>query len=693
MKRLALASLALLLTACPQQPVPLVVPERTIDAGNAIQMEVNQPFDGEWFVVSHPDWAKVSNVSGTGTITFTVTIDRHAATPLAADQAQLLGQIEVNGKSADGTEQSTALWDIKANQYKLSGQVVQAVGVQGNDLSARSVLPGRQSSNETRSLIVTYRDPAVRDAVLGQGKLSGSGVTLDRAQAARDLLTRLDVSEAEREPLTEQSVVLRGLSAQQARQVQAALAQDPSVASAVPNAVMHELATPVPPVVPTDQYAPLQWAYKLLGYGAVWRDMEQGGYTRPVVVAVADSGVRYDHPDLAGQLLTPQEGALDVLTVGSNGDGDGADNDPTDPKTPGRTRESHGTHVTGIIAARWGQNTVTCAGCSPTGVVGATYKAPVKVLPIRLLDVSGNTEASDVIAAVRYAAGQTVNLNGKIFTNPRPAQVLNLSLGGAMPPEEAQPMCDAIAEARERGVLTFVAAGNASSTTPYYPAACPAAVAVASVTLSGGSAPMHATYSNAYSAVQLSAPGGSSYLAPTYFTGGELGGERFPDDIVSTGWDYVKNQPNYTTMAGTSQATPQVSALAALLLSKGVTKGPEDTLKRLIDTSTDLGQTGRDPLFGFGMVNAAAALNAPAVSNTFGLRLQDERGHSYQPPLDALGRFNAYVGEGTYRAVGGRDLDGNGIYGEIHEGGTERRTTLSPEQPQADVGVLSVPAR
>lgn len=124
-----------------------------------------------------------------------------------------------------------------------------------------------------------------------------------------------------------------------------------------------------------------------------------------------------------------------------------------------------------------------------------------------------------------------------------------------------------------------------------------------------------------------------------------------------------------------------------------MTQGPEDTLKRLIDTSTDLGQTGRDPLFGFGMVNAAAALNAPAVSNTFGLRLQDERGHSYQPPLDALGRFNAYVGEGTYRAVGGRDLDGNGIYGEIHEGGTERRTTLSPEQPQADVGVLSVPAR
>ena len=693
MKRLALASLALLLTGCPQQPVPFVVPDRSLDVGNAIQMEVNQPFDGDWFVVSHPDWAKVSNVSGTGTITFTVTIDRHAATPLAADQAQLLGQIEVNGTSADGTEQSTALWELQANQYRLSGQVTEQASVQGSDLAARSVLPGRQSSNETRSLIVTYRDPAVRDAVLGQGKLSGSAVTAAQAQDARDLLTRLDVPEADRQPLAEQSVVLRGLSAEQVGQVQAALAKDPSVASAVPNAVMHELATPVAPVVPTDQYAPLQWAYKLLGYGAVWRDMEQGGYTRPVVVAVADSGVRYDHPDLAGQLLTPQEGALDVLTAASNGDGDGADTDPTDPSTPGRTRESHGTHVTGIIVARWGQNATTCAGCSPTGVVGATYKAPVKVLPIRLLDVNGNTEASDVVAAVRYAAGQTVNLNGKVFTNPHPVQVLNLSLGGSMAPEEAQPMCDAIAQARERGVLTFVAAGNAGSTTPYYPAACPAAVAVASVTLSGGSAPLHAVYSNAYSAVQLSAPGGSSYLAPTYFTGGELGGERFPDDIVSTGWDYVKNQPNYTTMAGTSQATPQVSALAALLLSKGVTQGPEDTLGRLIDTSTDLGQPGRDPLFGFGMVNAAAALNAPAVSNTLGLRLQDEEGHSYQPPLDALGRFNAYVGEGTYRVIGGRDLDGNGIYGEPHEGGTERRATLSPEQPQADVGVLSVPAR
>ena len=87
------------------------------------------------------------------------------------------------------------------------------------------------------------------------------------------------------------------------------------------------------------------------------------------------------------------------------------------------------------------------------------------------------------------------------------------------------------------------------------------------------------------------------------------------------------------------------AALAALLLSKGVTTGAEDTLARMVETSTDLGEPGRDPRFGHGMINAAAALGAPAVSDALGLRLQSERGLTFQPPLDALGRFTAYLGD------------------------------------------------
>ncbi|MDL2345114.1 S8 family serine peptidase, partial [Deinococcus sp. MIMF12] len=478
----------------------------------------------------------------------------------------------------------------------------------------------------------------------------------------------------------------------------AALRRDPNVEYAVPNAVLRAQATAAP-VEPTDEYAGLQWAYRLLGYRAVWRDMEDGGYTRPVTVAVVDSGVRYDHPDLAGSLLGPDEGALDVLgfvpagQAGAydNGDGDGPDRDPTDPGTPARRGGSHGTHVSGIIAARWGEIAAFpgCAGCSTSGVVGAAYKAPVKVLPLRAIDAQGNTEVSDVVNAVRYAAGLPVTLGTHTYRLDRPAQIINLSLGGDIPASQAAPLCEAVAEATAAGALVFAAAGNGYGTTPYYPAACEGAVAVGAVTLSGASAPIQASYSNRYPAVQLAAPGGVDLTGATYHNGGQLNGNPYADVILSTDWDYGKNQPTYMGQAGTSQATPQVSALAALLLSKGVTQGRDDTLARLVETATDMGTSGRDDAFGYGMVNAAAALGAPAVTDTLGLRLWDTRGLAYQPALDALGRFTAYLPDGTFRALAGRDRDGNGIYGETHEPGTERGATLGPDRTRVDLGELS----
>ena len=686
-----LAALTLLLTACGQLGTqPTGLPDRDVALGRQLRTEVSEPWRGRWEVSRVPEWVEVSSKGGEGDVRFTVTARRPAATPVAADQPQLSGVIEVHWTGENGQQEGTARWTVTADQYRLTGRVTESPSVSGQDLR-RADLPRPAAQREERGLIVTYRSAASRDAVLSPA-LSAQASLPAEARQARATLDALGVPAPARQALSERSVVLR-IGGAAAAQAQSVLARDPGVLSVTPNVALHALATPAAsPVVPTDQYAPFQWAYPLMGYGAVWRDMEAGGYAKPVTVAVADSGVRYDHPDLAGALWTPQEGALDVLTGTDNGDGDGPDNDPTDPSFAGRRSESHGTHVTGIIVARWGQNAPGCAGCSPTGVVGASYRAPVKVLPIRVLDGQGDTSVADVVAAVRYAAGLPVTLAGKTYTAPHPAQVLNLSLGGdRITPAEAQPMCDAIAQARERGVLTFAAAGNSGTELPYYPAACPAAVAVGSVTLTAAGTPTHASYSNHYAQVQLSAPGGSSAIAPTYHSGGTFGGQPFPDDIVSTGWDYAKNQPNYVVMAGTSQATPQVAAVAALLLSKGVTSGPQDTLARLLATSTDLGPAGRDEFYGAGMVNAAAALGAPAVSDALGVLLDDGQGHVYRPALNALGGFTAYLGEGQYRVLAGRDRDANGLYGETHEPHAQAaQATLSPEQPQKDVGELRV---
>lgn len=404
----------------------------------------------------------------------------------------------------------------------------------------------------------------------------------------------------------------------------ARLRQDPAVLYAVPNAVLRALGGPtlaqaLTPVVPSDQYAYLQWAYPRLGYGAVWADMQANPYPNPVTVAVLDTGVRYDHPDLAGALIGPGDGALNLVPrCSSNVDnGPSPSPDPTDPATPNRTEGSHGTHVTGIIAARWGTFPAPCPGCSTSGVVGAAYRAPVKVLPVRVLDAPGGYGDEATIAlAVRYASGETVTLSdGNSYTNPHPAQVINLSVGGPISAATAQPLCDAVAAATARGSLVVAAGGNDGTPIPYYPAACPGALAVASVAPASPTTWQRAYYSNFYAQIALSAPGGSDR---TFINGQTLNGQPFPDVIYSTSWNYPDNQPNYEAEFGTSQATPQVSALAALLLSKGVvpmgTGAPAALTQRMEQTADHLGDPGRNPQFGYGVINAAAALNAPPVS-------------------------------------------------------------------------------
>lgn len=709
-KRLALAAVTALLAACSPQPSPPVEPppvtpvtpptpgtplsDVTLHLGKQISGEVNQSFTGSWSVTGVPQWLSLSAVRGTGPLHFTVTANRNAATPLRADQPWLSAVIKVNWTTSDG-KQGVSQVLIDAEQYTLLGQVSggtsQSLNVVGNDVevSAQTGAASTEEARRSRGVLVQYRSAALRDLVIeaaSASEISAQSVSESQqvaAQASRTLLENLRIPAQARTAVTG---AYARLDVPATPQLLAALRSDPNVLSAVPNVVLHEQA--VTPVVPTDAYAPLQWAYPLMGYGAVWRDMQGGAYTRAVTVAVADSGVRYDHPDLSGKLFTSTEGALDLVTGTARGDNDDVDTDPTDPPGPSKSG-SHGTHVTGIIVAKWGENGATCAGCSSTGVVGASYLAPVKVLPIRIIDTSGDTDPATVAQAITYAAGLPLTIkdaSGKsvTYTNPNPAQVINLSLGGPSTAAEAEVMCSAAKTARDRGILVVAAGGNAGTETPYYPAACPAVVAVGSVTLGAGRTPVRADYSNTYNQIMLSAPGGVG-PALTFYNGGTLNGTAFPDGIFSTGWDYTRNQPNYQRQSGTSQAAPQVSALAALLLSKGVTQSASDTLQRMIETATDLGTAGRDPEYGYGMINAAAALGASAVASGLGLRIQDDQGRTFEPLLDSAGNFRAYLGNATYTVTAGRDSNGNGVVGEKAEPTDQATVTLGPDKPTASV--------
>ncbi|MEB3327951.1 MAG: S8 family serine peptidase [Candidatus Sericytochromatia bacterium] len=261
-----------------------------------------------------------------------------------------------------------------------------------------------------------------------------------------------------------------------------ALWQDPDVLLAEPNVRAEPFLTPADPLVSG------QWWVSKVGLPAAW-DRPQGLGDAAVVVAVVDSGVDLDHPDLAPNLAP---GGFDFVDN---------DADPTD-------RQGHGTHVAGIIAAAAGNG---------LGGVGA---APgCKILPIRAGDAT--LLIADVADGVMHAVQQG-------------AQVINLSLGS---PSDSPTLRAAVDQAALAGVLVVAAAGNSNVTSPFYPAAYEAVLAVGATT----STDARASFSNHGLWVELAAPG---------------------VDILSTTFD-----GGYGLKSGTSMACPLVAGAAALLKS------------------------------------------------------------------------------------------------------------------------------
>lgn len=280
------------------------------------------------------------------------------------------------------------------------------------------------------------------------------------------------------------------------------------------------LATAAGPVaaVPSEPLSAEQWAIadgSILNLPSAW-SMSQGA---GVVVAVVDSGVRMDHPDLAPNIWTnfneiPGNGAdddangyvddvhgIDLTTAGSR-------NEPID-------ENGHGTHVAGIIAA----------ADNNKGVVGVAYRS--RIMVVRTQGADGSGTMSSVAAGIEYAAK-----NG--------AKIINLSLTG---PSNNAAVARAIDMAGQAGALVVVAAGNAASDddrTPTYPAslAAPNMVSVASTSPNEGR--NLSTFSNyGRTTVQLAAPG---------------------ESVLSTGKD-----GGYEQRSGTSMAAPMVAGVAALI--------------------------------------------------------------------------------------------------------------------------------
>jgi subtilisin family serine protease len=221
----------------------------------------------------------------------------------------------------------------------------------------------------------------------------------------------------------------------------------------------------------------------------------------------------------------------------------------------------HGTHVSGIVAAN-ADNGVGVSSVAP----GAT------VLPVRVLNDDGEGDSTAVAKGIDWAVDQG-------------AQVINLSLGPDVPILSDDPDFDATVDrALDRGVVVVAAAGNSGLPACDQPSGEGRLLCVGSVDKRRN----RSVFSNFGDGLGLVAPGGSAMPG-------------VDEDVLST-----YNDGGYAEIAGTSQATPHVAGVAALLVSKGL-RG-QAVVNRILATADDLGAAGPDAQFGAGLVDARRAV-------------------------------------------------------------------------------------
>jgi subtilisin len=342
---------------------------------------------------------------------------------------------------------------------------------------------------------------------------------------------------------------------------------------------------------------------------------DTGNKALNVPVAIIDTGIDYTHPDLGGCVIIGNG-----CKVAGGFDFVNNDANPMDD-------DGHGTHVAGTIAAL----------DNGTGVVGVAPEA--KLYALKVLDANGSGNFSDIIKALEWVVD-----NGTI-------KITNNSYGSSSDPGTL--VKAAFDNSYAAGVLHIAAAGNSGNCTGKtdsvgYPARYSSVVAVAAT----DSSDKRPCWSSTGSTVEVSAPGVS--INSTKLGGG---------DIV---------------YSGTSMASPHVAGVAALVLGTGASLTNVQVRDILTSTAQDLGAAGRDPLYGYGLVNAAAAVATVSSSSTPAVNvvLSTDK-TSYTSGTDSAASLTAIITDETGASISGlastafaSTVDGNGVSVTFTETGT-----------------------
>ncbi|MBI4743551.1 MAG: peptidase S8 [Actinobacteria bacterium] len=303
--------------------------------------------------------------------------------------------------------------------------------------------------------------------------------------------------------------------------------------------------------VPNDSHFSAQWSLSKIQAPLGW-DIEKG-LSNNVTVAVIDTGIDLDHPDLVNKLWINSD---EISNDGIDNDNNGFIDDYNGYNIASKNSDindylGHGTEVTGVIAADTNNQ---------KGIAGLSWGA--KIMMVKVASEDGLITNSDVVAAIIYAGD-----NG--------AKVINISLGGNYFSSIEN---EAIEYASNRGVTVVAAGGNDKSERLSYPA----------------------SYDNV---ISVSATDENDEL--TYFSNFNK-----KIDVSAPGYNIFTTALNgsYSYVDGTSFAAPHTTGLASLILSQNPSLTPLEVEQKIEQSADDLGYPGRDDYFGYGRINVYRAL-------------------------------------------------------------------------------------